>query len=304
MRWKRAVAAASMLMAIGPGGFIGHAMAEDEFAKSFSLDAGPAIIEPDLPDRGPVRKDLDSYGGWTALKGQATGYFHVEQLGMRTWFITPEGNAFYMLNMGWAEKKDADRMKSWGFNSSEPNTGMPYTVEMHLLRVPSQQLPLQIPAGYPPWLTFPDVFDPAWEVNCREAVQKELAPHAEDPLMIGYYLDNEVGLNGWYDAVTATPKDSPCRKAFVEVARTYYGGDTAKLAKDWEKYSVTKFEDLLNVEGPPPGVSGLTTAWETAVAEKAWKTMSTLSREAAPHHLNRWPLRANVATSRHLPGNL
>ena len=36
---------------------------------------------------------LDAYGGTTQLRGKSTGWFHLEKLNGRRWFITPEGNA-------------------------------------------------------------------------------------------------------------------------------------------------------------------------------------------------------------------
>ena len=39
--------------------------------------------------------ELDKYGGTTAIKGEATGFFHIEQIDGRHWFITPDGNAFF-----------------------------------------------------------------------------------------------------------------------------------------------------------------------------------------------------------------
>ncbi len=42
---------------------------------------------------------LDSYGGTTQLKGKSTGWFHLEELDGRRWFITPEGNAFFPVSL-------------------------------------------------------------------------------------------------------------------------------------------------------------------------------------------------------------
>ena len=34
--------------------------------------------------------ELDSYGGWTGIQGEKTGFFHFENIGGRNWFVTPE----------------------------------------------------------------------------------------------------------------------------------------------------------------------------------------------------------------------
>jgi Beta-galactosidase len=42
---------------------------------------------------------LDPYGGLRALRGEATGFFHTEQIGDRWWLVTPEGHAYWSLGM-------------------------------------------------------------------------------------------------------------------------------------------------------------------------------------------------------------
>jgi hypothetical protein len=42
---------------------------------------------------------LDVYGGTTAIRGQATGYFHLEKIGPQWVFITPDGNGLYPLTV-------------------------------------------------------------------------------------------------------------------------------------------------------------------------------------------------------------
>jgi len=264
-------------------GIGGTAYAEE--ASGAKPDMGPAVIAPDLPDEAPLRGDVDVYGGWLGLTGQKTGFFHIEQLGGRWWLITPEGHAFFMLEMGWARKKDVPRLKSWGFNSSEPDTGMPYAINASFFRQNKKPFPVPHHAGYPPWVTFPDVFDPEWPRQCKEVAEKVLAPRAQDPLMIGYFLDNEVCLVGWFEAVLRAPKDAPCRAAFLDVARTYYAAKPDDLARDWKAFSVSKVEDLLNLEGAPPDVPGLAAAWEAAVAERAYSVPVSAAKAVAPHHL-------------------
>src|SRR5215475_772917 len=39
--------------------------------------------------------DYDTYGGWTKLKGEKTGYFHTQQIEGPWWLVTPEGNVFF-----------------------------------------------------------------------------------------------------------------------------------------------------------------------------------------------------------------
>ena len=43
--------------------------------------------------------ELYEYGGWTKLKGKATGVFHTEYINDRWWFVDPEGCAFLSLGI-------------------------------------------------------------------------------------------------------------------------------------------------------------------------------------------------------------
>ena len=43
--------------------------------------------------------ELDTYGGFTDIKGKKTGYFHTEKIDDRWWLITPEGHGFWGIGM-------------------------------------------------------------------------------------------------------------------------------------------------------------------------------------------------------------
>lgn len=257
--------------------------AETDFRPS---DMSPAVIAPDLPTGEPVRDDLDQYGGWTGLKGERTGFFHVEKLGNRWWFITPEGNAYFMLQMGWTDKEDVPRIKSWGFNAAESETGMPYARNLNFFRMDTPPYPVAKLPGLPPWVTFPDVFHPDFPKQCAERAESVLGPIKDDPMLLGYYMVNEMCLDGWYEAVTHTELDAPSRAAFVEVARTYYADKPDDLAKDWQAFGVTSLEELAKVQGDPPAIPGLKNAWVNALADRAFSVAANAARAVDPNHLN------------------
>jgi hypothetical protein len=83
-----------------------------------------------------------------------------------------------------------------------------------------------------------------------------------------------------------TPKDAPCRPAFVAVARAYYAKKPDALARDWKSFNVSKVEDILTLEGTPPDLPDLEAAWVSAVAERALSVVAAAAKAAAPHHLN------------------
>ncbi len=254
--------------------------------------SAPAMLSPDLPYAGPLREDLDMYGGWTGLKGERTGFFHLEQLAGRWWLVTPEGNAYFLVGMREAPESP-DRLRAWGFNcvnvgdhapdyADDPT---PYILNLRFIRqAPSLEIP---PApGMPPWLGFHDVFDPAWPGKCQAYAAEKLAPHNEDPRLVGFWIDNEPRMTGWYECIMQTGLDSFARKAFVEVAREYYADKPGQLAEDWQEYGVTGVEDLLRVQGRTPPVPELARLWEVAVAERTFSTVHAAREKHGPKHLN------------------
>ena len=43
--------------------------------------------------------ELDTFGGFTDIKGKKTGFFHTEKTDDRWWLITPEGHGFWGIGM-------------------------------------------------------------------------------------------------------------------------------------------------------------------------------------------------------------
>ena len=115
-----------------------------------------------------ISSDYNTYGGLILLKGNKTGFFHVEKIDGRFWLVDPEGSLFiskgvnhvnylsdYAPSLGlnlynrvvsrkygsadaWAEET-LNRLRSWGFNtigawSSEETftKGMPYTIILNI----------------------------------------------------------------------------------------------------------------------------------------------------------------------------
>ncbi|QIE56005.1 hypothetical protein G5B40_11405 [Pikeienuella piscinae] len=93
-------------------------------------------------DGGSVALDRDGFGGSRKLSSHATGFFRIEKLADRWWFLTPEGNVFFSLGLnhisscafrrpdgisdflsnyggdeGWIRNGVARDLRSWGFNS-------------------------------------------------------------------------------------------------------------------------------------------------------------------------------------------
>lgn len=185
----------------------------------------PSEDAPDGDDDGDVSDDgcvpatgeptFDSYGGDLRLSLEATGFFTVQQVCSRWWLVTPEGHPFYSNGVNhisprgdtgrdsgvaayaqtveaqyetlheWADTTVA-RLQEWEFNTagcwSDSNTmwtRMPYVLGMGL--------------SHGNWMTgeVVDFFDESWVLLVESDVE-QLAELADDPNLIGYFLDNEI----------------------------------------------------------------------------------------------------------------
>jgi hypothetical protein len=66
----------------------GKAQTEDDLKKSWATEADALRQDAAFPDR-------DAYGGFASTQAKATGFFRVEQIDGRWWFVDPAGHLFY-----------------------------------------------------------------------------------------------------------------------------------------------------------------------------------------------------------------
>lgn len=145
----------------------------------------------------------------------------------------------YRLNLqrkygeGWREQaaiQAEKRLRAWGFNTignwSDSDvlarTTLPFTVTAGS---GSARLIEGGPGGY--WGRMKDVFDPAFSENTEDAIARSVAPHANEPRVIGVFVDNEMSWSNIAESVLDSPPDQPARLAFVEMLRERYGNISA-----------------------------------------------------------------------------
>lgn len=225
---------------------------------------------------------FDQYGGWREIKGKATGFFHVEQIDGKWWFITPEGNGFLSIGvnfvsfqgdfapaLGYApyernmRKKYGDRnkwivatlsrLKAWGFNTiggfslpvyhrRSDELAMPYTISFALGDL-----------GGADWQKgiFPDVFNPVFKDKVMSAVQRVCIKTRQDPFLIGYFLDNELHWNNAITSMLRLPDNVPGKKAILQFIKEYYEDDFNKFRSVWET-TATDFDTLSRTRSIKP----------------------------------------------------
>ncbi|MEZ5398981.1 MAG: hypothetical protein R2729_04875 [Bryobacteraceae bacterium] len=151
----------------------------------------------------------DRYGGVRALAGRRTGWFHVERIGGRWFFVTPDGGAFFSLGVthagecvrrdernlfetryGGNEKRLAEyfleKFRQWGYNSAgygalaAMEAKMPYVAELWTEGPRSFAARANAPNS--------DIFDPAVAERLRRKIREVAAVHRRNRMCLGYVL--------------------------------------------------------------------------------------------------------------------
>jgi hypothetical protein len=134
------------------------------------------------------------YGGYKSTQAKATGFFRVEKIDGRWWFVDPEGHLFLSTGINGTPGggagfggNDADlirtnrRLDSWGMTTGgkdRPATFM-----------------LRWPKGTN-YLGMPDVYSPQFAADIDAAANDQCSPRKNDPLLLGYFIGNEPPWDG------------------------------------------------------------------------------------------------------------
>src|SRR5476651_859926 len=189
-------------------------------------------------------------GGYKNTMAKATGFFHVEQINSKWWFIDPHGH--YFLSTGAngtstrrpgaanptatpitsdASTKIAKRLASWGMT-----TGGDGRVNTTMLRWPNT------PATT--FLGMPDVYSDDFEANIDKAANTQCTAMKNDPLLLGYFIGNEppwdTRESEVADMILAGPKTNTQTKLKAFLAQ----GDSYKRRKE---FVIAAFEHYLDV---------------------------------------------------------
>lgn len=204
------------------------------------------------------------------VTGEKTGFFHAEKTADRWNVIDPLGRGFVPLGVDhcswwgmqcqalgyapygkfcrekygkkdrWVEETYA-RLKSWGFNTlgggdweAFGRRGLLHTVFLEIGKRHCRGSADWIIAEDldAPGTAFPNVFHPDFAAECDRVSAELCAPQKDDPLLLGYFLDNELawwGSNdaardvGLFDVVAKMSAAHSARKALD----TYLGGREA-----------------------------------------------------------------------------
>ncbi len=140
--------------------------------------------------------------------------------------------------------------------------------------------------GY--WGKFYDVFDPSFEANLRQRLEREKGQTAGDPWCIGYFVHNELA---WGDdtslsiATLISPADQPAKIVFVEDLKAKYE-TIEELNQVWGTNHAS-WEALLQSQKAPDKVKAGPDLEEfyTKTAETYFSTIRRELKRTAPEQL-------------------
>lgn len=224
---------------------------------------------------------LDSFGGIKSIPFTPGPFFRTHHDGQRWWLVTPEGNAFLSLGVcvvnpigdtergtnqqpyrenvlakhgtveNWTAATRA-RLREWGlntlgaWNTQELRGSVPYTIE------------LSLGAGLWGKGQVPDFFSPEAEAHIHNRAA-DIDAYANDPYLIGYYLDNELPwsfdwrrLPNLFPGYVAMPPEAPGKQKLLEFFKERYQTPERFAAvwacglNDWSE--IEKLKDIVPVD--------------------------------------------------------
>lgn len=186
------------------------------------------------------KKGFDRYGGYFSIKGEATGYFHLENFDGRHLLVTPDGHGFISLGVTHTiglehkeqsrydyleESLDGDWEKAsaeiknyfsqWGYNTL--GYGSHASTRKYLPYFAGCQ-PTKVSAWLGKNVAYPDVFGDEWKKEARETLEETIQEYGITSNLIGIYWTDiplwnlnqakrKIGKT-WVDAIRELPENT------------------------------------------------------------------------------------------------
>ena len=294
-----------------------------------SFDDVRATVADFVPSPEPKRDAVPPYAVGAHGEGiaEATGFFRTKQLDGRWWLIDPAGRAFYMIGTdharytghwcetlgyapygrntkarygsaeAWAEAT-ADRLLQWGFNTlpagHSPELRYRSFAHIEFLSMGSGFAAIDDIVPKVHWTGLPNVFSPLWPRHCDMIAREQCAPNADDPWLIGYFIDNELEwygkdytVAGVFREAWRKPADHTAKQAWVEFLKDAYGAP--KAFADAFGVEVDSWDALAAHTTPAQArterAASLEQEFVRLVAERYFATTTEAIRRHDPNHL-------------------
>lgn len=148
--------------------------------------------------------DYCEYGGYRNTQARATGFFRVEQIDGKWWFVDPDGHLFLSVGANCirgaggrggqtgmqsaASALVARRMSAWGMNTVGNWSSLRAAEEGQRK---AYVVTLRTPRTEPYYLGMPDVYSDEFARGVDQAAAGQCASYRDDPWLLGYFLGNE-----------------------------------------------------------------------------------------------------------------
>jgi hypothetical protein len=201
-----------------------------------------------------------------------------------------------------------DRLERWNFNTigswSDPavskDARLPYTRTIHVAGDFSK-----LSDGNDWWAGIADAFDPRFAQALDRAVGQEAKPLKDDPFLVGYFIDNELG---WGNGAASDPQvryalaysvlggdakqpHAYAKRALLQLLRKRYRDSIEKLSASWRK-SFASWDALQAPlaagqvpDGNLPAVAADLSAFLSLHAERYFEQVATTLERHDPNHL-------------------
>jgi hypothetical protein len=240
-------------------------------------------------------------------------FFTVSEVNGTYWLVAPDGELFFSRgvneitigakpqeidenNPGYSglkqysslsdwTKNTLKRIESWGFNTLGPWT------TREAIEVSTLPYTLALMTGE--WVGAPweDMRSPTASRRIDRRLEK-LIRYRDDPRLIGYFIDNEVG---WWDetlflVTVAKPSTDRLKRELWEMLNEAYQGDLSAFRKDFSvKPTPSSFQDLRGALSKVELVSGrrpvVVDEFVGFVADDYYRVLTEKVRQIDPNHL-------------------
>jgi hypothetical protein len=186
------------------------------------------------------------YGGYNNTQAKATGFFRLEQINGKWWFVDPCGHLYLSTGsngtgVGFggrpsetvtpASRLMARRLESWGFTSGAQ--GKPYTI---MLRWPRTEGSF--------FFGLSDVYSEEYAWLVDQAANEQCSPVREDSLLLGYFIGNEPAWEGRESELVDMIIAGPGTATQTRLKEFLAGGDTPERR---EEFVIAAFEKYLEL---------------------------------------------------------
>ena len=196
----------------------------------------------------------DQYGGYQDTEAKATGFFRVEQIDDKWWFVDPLGHLFLSAGIngtgaGFGGRRSdtnttrpappdpealrtAKRLESWGMNTG--GQGHPITVFLYW-RLDRNTT----------FLGVPDVYSDDFAAGIDDAADRQCKSRKNDPMILGYFVGNEPPWGSREDEVCKMILAGPDTATKAKLKDFLAQSDTLQRRRDFVATAFSRYLNLI-----------------------------------------------------------